>query len=170
MSLTKKQKETIVKSVADKLSKSNVLLFTSFAKISVEKLKQLRKDLKAKEIDYHVIKKSLLRVALEKAKIDASAADMKNIPEACGVVFGADDQITPVRAVYAFAKAKDNESFKVIGGMLDNAFVAVERMAPLAKVSTKEELYARLLGQLQAPLAKLVYAIKAIGDAKSSGQ
>lgn len=170
MSLTRKQKETIVKTVADKLSKSNVLLFTSFAKISVEKLKQLRKDLKAKGVDFHVVKKNLLRVALEKAKIDASAADMKKIPEACGVVFGADDQIAPVRAVYTFAKPKENESFKIIGGILDNAFVAPERMAPLAKVSTKEELYARLLGQLQAPLSKLVYAIKAVGESKSAGQ
>ncbi|MEK7487815.1 MAG: 50S ribosomal protein L10 [Patescibacteria group bacterium] len=168
MSLTRKQKETIVASVADKLSKSNVLLFTSFAKISVEKLKQLRKELKAKSIDFKVVKKNLLRVALEKAKIDASAADMKKIPEACGVVFAADDQITPVRTIYTFAKAKENASFTVIGGILDNAFVAPERMAPLAKVSTREELYARLLGQLQAPLAKLVYAIKAVGESKSA--
>lgn len=170
MSLTKEQKETIVKSVADKLHKSKVLLFTSFAKISVEKLKQLRKDLKAKGIDYRVVKKNLLRVALEKAKIDASAADMKSIPEACGVAFAADDQIAPVRAVFSFAKAKENESFKVIGGMFDNVFVAPERMAPLAKVSTREELYARLFSQLQAPLSKLVYAIKAVGESKSAEQ
>lgn len=168
MSLTRKQKETIVESIADKLSKSNVLLFTSFSKISVEKLKQLRKELRAKSIDFKVVKKNLLRVALEKAKIDTSAADMKKIPEACGVVFAADDQIAPVRAIYTFAKVKENASFTVIGGILDDAFVAPERMAPLAKVSTREELYARLLGQLQAPLAKLVYAIKAVGESKSA--
>lgn len=168
MSLTRKQKETIVESIADKLSKSNVLLFTSFSKISVEKLKQLRRELRTKSIDFKVVKKNLLRVALEKAKIDASEADMKKIPEACGVVFAADDQIAPVRAIYTFAKVKENASFTVIGGILDNAFVAPERMAPLAKVSTREELYARLLGQLQAPLAKLVYAIKAVGESKSA--
>lgn len=170
MSLTRKQKETVVESVADKLQKSKVLLFASFSKISVEKLKQLRKDLRVNGIDFQVVKKSLLRVALEKAKIDASAGDMKKIPEACGVVFGTDDQISPVRTVYTFARPKENESFKIIGGILDNAFVAPERMAPLAKVSTKEELYARLLGQLQAPLSKLVYAIKAVGESKSAGQ
>ncbi|MCR4323182.1 MAG: 50S ribosomal protein L10 [Candidatus Azambacteria bacterium] len=170
MSLTRIQKETIVKSVTDKLSKSNVLLFTSFAKISVEKLKRLRKDLKAKGVDFQVVKKNLLRVALEKANIDASEAGMKGIPEACGVVFGTDDQISPVRAVFTFAKAKENASFKIIGGMLDHGFVTPDRMAPLAKVSTKEDLYARLLGQLQAPLSKLVYVIKAVGESKTTGQ
>lgn len=168
MPLTKKQKEAIVKDVADKLSKNNVLLLTSFSKISVEKLKQLRKDLKAKGIDYKVIKKRLLGVAFEKAKIDASGVDMKSAPEAFGVVFASGDQIAPVRTVSVFAKAKENETFKVVGGLFDGAFISTERMTPLAKVSSREELYSRLLGQLNAPLSKLVYAVKAIGDKKAA--
>jgi len=168
MSLTKKQKETIVKDVADKLSKNNILLLASFSKISVEKIKQLRKDLKAKGIDFKVIKKRLLGVAFEKAKIDTSAIDMKNAPEACGVVFASGDQIAPVRTVHMFARVKENESFKVLGGLFDGNFISMERLAHLAKVSSREELYSRLLGQLNAPLSKLVYAVKAIGDKKSA--
>lgn len=168
MSLTKKQKETIVNDVADKLLKSNILLITSFSKISVEKMKQLRRDLKAKGIDYKVIKKKLLGVALEKAKIDASAVDLKNAPESCGVVFASEDQIAPVRTVHMFAKAKENESFKLLGGLFDGNFISLERIAPLAKVSSREELYVRFLGQLNAPLSKLVYAVKAIGDKKAA--
>lgn len=168
MPLTKKQKEKIVKDVADKLSESNTLLFTAFSKISVEKLKTLRKDLKAKGIDFKVIKKSLLGVAFKKADIDASEANLKDAPEACGVVFASGDQVAPVRTVHMFAKAKENETFKLLGGLLDGQFFSAERMAPLAKVSSRDELYARLLGQLNAPLSKLVYAIKAIGDKKSA--
>lgn len=168
MPLTKKQKEKIVKDVADKLSKNNVLLLTSFSKISVEKLKQLRKDLKVKGIDYKVIKKRLLGVAFEKAKIDVSGIDMKSAPEAWGVVFASEDQIAPVRTVHMFAKAKENESFKVIGGVFDGSVVSAERMVPLAKISSREELYARFLYQLNAPFSQLVYAVKAIGDKKSA--
>ena len=128
----------------------------------------MRKDLKVKGIDFKVIKKRLLGVALEKAKIDASAIDMKSAPEVCGVVFASGDQIAPVRTVHMFAKVKENESFKVHGGLFDGNFISMERLAPLAKVSSREELYVRFLGQLNAPLSKLVYAVKAIGDKKSA--
>lgn len=167
MPLTKKQKETIVEDIVNRLSKNGVLLLTTFSKISVEKIKQLRKDLKGNGIDYKVIKKSLLDVAFKKAKIDTSMIDMKNAPETMGVVFGNQDQIAPVRSAYTFAKVKENATFTIIGGMIQGNFVSAEAMAPLARVSSMEELYARLLGQLQAPLSKLVYAVKAIGDKKA---
>jgi len=70
MPLTKQQKEQVVSGLADKLTQSQTLIFTHFAKIPVEKLKELRRELRVKGAEYRVAKKTLLRVALKKAGVN----------------------------------------------------------------------------------------------------
>jgi len=168
MSLTKKQKESIVKTVTDKLTKSNVVLFTNFSNVSVERLRELRKDLKAKEASYKIVKKNLLRVALKDAKINSDEINLGNAADTIGIVFANNDQISSPKIVYSFASAKDVKIFNVLGGLFDKHPIEVSKIALLAKLSSQEELYTRLLGQLNAPLSKLVYALKAIGDQKTA--
>ncbi|MBI3685196.1 50S ribosomal protein L10 [Candidatus Azambacteria bacterium] len=164
MPLTKKQKGEIINSVVEKFSKSKTLIFTYFTKISVEKIKKLRKNLKMKGSDFKVIKKSLLGVALEKAKINIEGIDVEKAFDAVGVVFGGKDQIQIARAVSVFARAKSNETFKVLGGAFDGQFAGVEKITALARMSSQEELYARLLGQFKAPLSRLAYVLKAVSE------
>lgn len=167
MPFTKAKKETIVKSAVDKLSQSSMLLFTHFSKISVEKMRELRKNLKSAGADFKVVKKSLLGKALEKAKVDATGIDLKKAQGTVGVVFGTEDQLAPTRTVYMFSRAKENESFKLLGGIFDGKLVAKDKLALLAKVSSRNDLIGGLLRQFNAPLSKLVYVVKAIADSKN---
>ena len=166
MPLTRKQKEVIVEDVSDKLSENKVFIFTYFSKISVEKIRELRKNLKEKGIGYKVIKKSLLKTALAKAKIDAAGIDIKEGSGSVGVAFSKDDQLSPAKIVYSFSKAKDNETFKVLGGIFDKQMLGIDKIALLAKVNSREDLLAGLLRQFQAPISKLVYALQAIAYKK----
>lgn len=167
MPLTKKKKNQIVDELAKKLSESKTLIFTHFTKVSVEKIKELRKALKASGSDFKVTKKSLLGVALEKAKLSADGIDLKKAADALGVAFS-QDQIKPSRSVVLFAKAKGNETFKVLGGLFGGQLVKDAQIATLAKAASQEELYSRLLGQMKAPLSRLAYALKAVGEKRQA--
>ena len=153
MPLTRKQKEVIVEDVSDKLSENKVFIFTYFSKISVEKIRELRKNLKEKGIGYKVIKKSLLKTALAKAKIDAAGIDIKEGSGSVGVAFSKDDQLSPAKIVYSFS-------------IFDKQMLGIDKIALLAKVNSREDLLAGLLRQFQAPISKLVYALQAIADKK----
>ncbi len=166
MLVTKKQKAEIIDSLTDKLSKSTTLIFAHFAKISVEKIKELRKNLKIKGADFKVVKKTLLGLALEKAKVDVKEINFKKAHDTVGVVLGGDDQVQSARTVSLFSRAKGNDAFKVLGGIFSGQFAEKEKIAALAKMSSKEELYARFLGQLKAPLSRLAYALKMISEKK----
>lgn len=166
MLITKKQKAEIIDSTADKLSKNATLIFTHFAKISVEKIKELRKNLKTNGSGFKVVKKTLLGIALGKVKVDVKEIDFKKAHDAVGVVLGGEDQVRTARIVSLFSRAKGNDAFKVLGGIFNGQFAEKEKIAGLGKMSSKEELYARFLGQLKAPLSRLAYALKMISEKK----
>ena len=169
MPLSTQQKKEIVDALAEKLSRSKTLIFTHFAKVGVEKVKKLRRNLMAKGVGFTVVKKTLLKIALEKAQLDTGTLELKKMQDAVGIALAERDQVYPARTVYAFSKEKDNEAFKVAGGVFDGRFVETEKIAALAKMSSQEELWARLLGQLKAPLSRLVYAVKAVADKRQAG-
>jgi len=149
MPITKKKKAEIMENVDDKFSKYKALLFTSFSKVSVEDLRDLRKKFKEKGVEYKVIKKNLAEGSL-------------------GIAFATEDQISLAKIAHAFAKAK-KDAFKILSGVFDAQSVGADKIAALASVNSREDLYARLLRQFNAPASKLVYAIKAIADKKADG-
>lgn len=164
MPITKKKKSEILEVVGDKFSKCKALLFTSFSKVSVEDLRDLRKKLKEKGIDYRVVKKNLLSIALKNAKLEN--IDFDKTLSSVGVAFSGKDQFSPARIAGVFAKVKGKECFQIIGGIFDNQFVSAEKIGSITALASQEDLYARLLRQFNAPASKLVFAIKAIADKK----
>ena len=52
--------------------------------------------------------------------------------------------------------AKDNELFVIKGGAMPNAMMSVKDVKALATMPSREELLAKLVGTLQAPIVKLV--------------
>ena len=159
MPITKKQKAEILENVDDKFSKYKALLFTSFSKVSVEDLRDLRKKFKEKGVEYKVIKKNLANIAIKKAGFEN--VDLSQAEGSLGIAFSKEDQISLAKMAHAFAKAK-KDVFKILSGVFDSQTVGADKIAALASAGSRDELYARLLRQFNAPASKLVYAIKEI--------
>ena len=64
----------------------------------------------------------------------------------------------PASAAKAFVKyAGDNDlPIKIIGGMLDSEVLTSDRVEALAKLPSKEELIAKMLGSMSSPITGLV--------------
>ena len=174
MAKTKAQKQASVKSLSDKLSQAKSMVFAYFRGLSVKEVEELRKQCRAERIDYVVAKKTLMELALKDS--DIKGVDVKSFDKPVATVFGYDDEVAPARIIQQFAK--EHEALEVAGGVLENNYVDAAKVIELSMLPSKDELLARVVGSINAPvsgfvnvlagnLRSLVYILSAIKESKS---
>jgi len=173
MPKTKQQKETTLKKLEENLAKMKAAYFVTFDGLKVKETVELRKLLREQKIDYEVIKKTLLRLAFKKYKLNI---DVDKISGSLGMAIGYEDEITPAKVLDKFAK--DHPALKLVGGIYENKLIDQKQALALAKLLGKEELLAKLVWLVQYPvfglvnvlqgnLRGLVYALKAMSEKKA---
>lgn len=146
MAISKNRKKEIVKELGDKLAKQKSMVFADFAGLKVKDLSELKAKLRASGAEFKVAKKTLMKVAFKEKGI---AADPKELSGEIALVMGYDDEVAPAKIVYEFSKT--NQNVKILGGLLENKMLAVEQIMALAKLPSKQELLAKLVGSLSSP-------------------
>jgi large subunit ribosomal protein L10 len=171
---TKLQKETIVNDLTEKLKDSKAVVFSDYKGLSVKDMMALRKELRKQGIDFKVTKKTLMNLAFKNAKIDVDVEKMEG--QLVVAISGTDE----VSAAKILAKvAKENEHLKIIGGTLGAKYLEKEEVMALSKLPSKDELLAKLVGTLNAPVSgfvnvlagnirNLVNVLKAVADNKAN--
>ncbi|MBD3282539.1 MAG: 50S ribosomal protein L10 [Candidatus Portnoybacteria bacterium] len=149
--LTRKQKEEIVKELAEKMERQESLVFTDISGISVEEMQDLRRKLREQGIEYKVAKKTLINLAFEKSKHDIDISGLKG---SIGVAFGYEDPIMPAKILDKFSK--EHEALDILGGVMEKRLLSMEEVKELAKIPSQEELLASLVGSLKAPMNNFV--------------
>jgi len=152
--LTKKQKEQIVQELADKMKRQQSLIFTDITGVNVSGMQSLRRELRQSGIEYKVAKKSLIDLALNQEKIDA---DISNLNGSLALAFAYNDPIMPAKIIYDFSKK--NKNLKILGGIMENKFLDVDKIKQFALIPLKPELLAMLIGSLKAPINGFVNVI-----------
>jgi len=153
---TKAQKETIVKDLTDKLKKIKSAVFADYAGLSVVKLTKLRRELRGQGVDIKVIKKTLVDISLKNAGIND--ADAKKMPGQLAVITGYDDEVAPAKIVYGFSRKEDK--LKILGGILNNAFIDAAGIVGLAKLPSRPELLGKLVGTIAAPMSGMLNVLQ----------
>lgn len=156
-----KQKEGQVKELAEKMQKSSLILLTDYRGINVADVTELRKNLRNANGSYSVIKNNITRRALKESKIEG-LDDMLVGPTA--VITAEDDYLAPLKAVYEYAK--NNDFYKIKGGVIDGKVVSAEELITLAKLPSREELLAKLAGSLLGTISKLAVALDQVAKQK----
>ncbi len=174
MAKTKQQKEEEVKDLTDKLAEAKAVVFASYNSLTVSQTEDLRKSLRQEGAELKMAKKNLLKIAMKQHKIDETVVD--NFTGSVTVAFGYQDEIAPAKILAKFSKT--NDAMQIFGGILENSFIDANRVKALAILPTKDELLAKLVGTINAPvsglvnvlagnLRGLVYALNAIKNTKN---
>lgn len=170
---TKDQKKNIVKDLSEKIKTSKAVVFSDFKGLKVKDMTELRKELQKEGTDMKVIKKTLIDLALKDAGIEM---DTKKFEGQIAVAVSEKDEVSAAKIIAKFAKA--NENIKIVGGILGVKELAKEEVVALSKLPSKEELLAKLVGTLNAPvsgfvnvlagnLRGLVQVLRAVGESKA---
>ncbi len=152
MAITKVKKEELVAELVEKLRTSKSAVFTDYRGLSVEELDELRNNLRKEGIEFKVIKNTLFKIAAKEAGIEINETAVKGHPVA--VAFGTADEVAPAKISYEFAKK--NDKLEIIGGVLEGKEISDIMVKSLAKLPSKEDLYAKIVGSIASPLSGLV--------------
>ena len=155
MPITKEKKNIILKNLEEKIEKQKVVIFTDFTGVKVKDLVNLRKNLKKVEGELKVAKKTLAKIALEKKGF---TIDTKKLKGEMALVFGYNDQVAPAKTIYQFSK--ENPSFKILGGFLENEYKEEKDIIELAKLPSREELLAKIVGSIASPMSGFVNVLQ----------
>ncbi len=165
--ITKDKKKEILESLADKFSRQKSVVFFDYTGLKVNESEELRNELRKEGIDCQITRKTLIDLALEKAGL--KDIKIKGVPGQIGLIFGYQDEVLPAKILYDFSKK--NENVKLLSGLIEGDFLANEAILELAKLPSKQELLAKLVGSVSSPLfglhnalqgnlTKLVYLLK----------
>ncbi|OGI26014.1 MAG: 50S ribosomal protein L10 [Candidatus Moranbacteria bacterium RBG_13_45_13] len=149
--LSRSQKEELVKKLTEQIKAGKVAIFSDYSGTTVAKMKNLRDELRKTGSSYKISKKKLIELAFKNAGIDVNLKEMEG---QIGVAIGEADEVSAAKVLAKFSK--ENESFKMLEGVLENKLISAEEVMALAKLPTKEELLAKFVGTINAPVSGFV--------------
>ncbi len=159
------RKKSEVSELADKMKEAKLVLLTDYRGISVEDVTGLRANLRKVNGDYKVIKNNITRRALKEAEIEG-LEDLLVGPTA--VVLSNEDYLEPLKAVYEYAK--DSETYKIKGGVINGKVMTTEELITLAKLPSRETLISMLAGALLGNISKLAVALDQVRAQKETNE
>jgi large subunit ribosomal protein L10 len=149
--VTRDEKEQQIVRLTEEVKGSQVIIWTSYRGLPMPKLNDLRKALRPHHAEFHVVKNTLARLALERAGLPASR-DM--LVEPTAATFIDDDIAAAVRALNEFVVA--NKEVTIKGGLAGQRVLTAAEVPALATLPSRQVLLAQVLGGLNAPVSGLV--------------
>lgn len=162
--MNKKQKEQTVLDIKEKLDKASSLYFTDFAGLTVEQTNELRDEFYKAKVDYHVIKNTLIKKALEQSSNKKFTGEFEKLVASLkgptGVVFAYDDPVSPAKIIKKFYEKLEKPKLKL--ALVESIAYDKSKLNELASLPTKPEIISSIIGCLHAPISGIVNTINAV--------
>ena len=142
--------------IATLVSKSPTIIVTEYRGLTVRELQDLRRKLRPKGVDYHVVKNTLFARAADRA----GRSEMRSLlsgPTAVAVASDGESGIDEVEMARSLVdEMRTFKALKIVGALLGPKLFSAEDVQSLAKLPSRPQLQATFVGTLQAPLANVV--------------
>ena len=156
MGLSLEQKQAMVSEVAAKLQGAQSLIVAEYRGLNVERVTQLRSKARKSGVWLRVLKNTLARRAVKGTPFEKLSDQMVG-PLMYGI---SQDPVAGAKVLSEFAK--ENELFVIKAGAMPNAVMSAQDIKALSQLPSREELIAKLLGTMQAPVTKLVRTLNEV--------
>ena len=156
MGLNLEQKQAMVAEVAAKLAAAQAVIVAEYRGLDVGRVTQLRAKARKSGLYLRVLKNTLARRAVQGTPFEKLTEKMVG-PLMYGI---AADPVAGAKVLSEFAR--DNEQFVIKAGAMPNTVMSDKDIKALALLPSRNELLARLLGTMQAPMAKLARTLNEV--------
>ena len=150
MPKTKAQKVEILQNLAGDID-NRALLLVNYAGLTVADISGLRNETFNAGCRVKVVKNTLLRKALKDASIDIEPAILD---QPLALVISPDDEVAVSKIVQKFAD--EHESAEILGGIIGGQFIEASKVKLLSTLPGRDELLARVVGSINAPISGFV--------------
>jgi len=150
LGLNLEQKQAVVAEVAAKLAGAQAVIVAEYRGLDVGRVTQLRAKARKSGLYLRVLKNTLARRAVKGTPFESLSEQMVG-PLMYGITA---DPVAGAKVLSEFAR--ENELFVIRGGAMPGSRMSDKDVKALALLPSREQLLAKLVGTLQAPVAKLV--------------
>jgi large subunit ribosomal protein L10 len=148
------KKKQVVDDLKEKFATTKVVIVTDYKGLNVAQMTELRRKLSEANVEYKVVKNTLLKRASEGT--DANLlTDVFQGPS--GIALSYDDPVAPAKVLTQFAK--DNNKLEIKAGVMDGQLLDLNAITALSKLPSREELLAQVLSAMNAVPTGLVRAL-----------
>ncbi len=151
------EKEFMLKEITRKIEGCPYLFFGKFKGLKANDFSQFRRSIEKVSKSCFVAKNSLLRKAM----------DSSGFPKANGLIEGAMVLVATEKDPQVVSKflvdfSKDKESFRLAGAYIDGKFLDASFIRELAKLPSRIELLAKVVGGIKAPITGFVLDLRGL--------
>jgi len=142
--------------LTSELAAASSFVVTEYRGLKVGELQGLRRRLRPHGIEYHVVKNSLFARAAEKS----GKAELRSIlagPTAVAV--GDGDEVELAKSLVD--EARTLKALKILGALIGGRALSSDDVVSLARLPSRPQLQAMVVGAVQAPLAQMVGVLTA---------
>lgn len=144
-----------VAELKDLLSSSKGAVLVDYCGLTVAEDTELRSKMREAGVKYMVAKNTFIRIAAKEAGIEGLDAYLEHNT---AVAFSPEDPVAPAKILNDFSK--DHKALEIKAGILDGKVIALDEVKALAELPSREELLAKLVGSMQAPISGLVNVLQ----------
>jgi large subunit ribosomal protein L10 len=156
LSLNLEEKKAVVAEVGAQVAQAQAVVVAEYRGVPVADMTNLRVQARKSGVYLRVLKNTLARRAVEGTPF-AGLADQLVGPLAYGI---SKDPVAAAKVMHEFSKT--NDKFIVKAGAMPNFVMSAKDVANLASMPSREELLAKLLGTMQAPITQFVRTLNEI--------
>lgn len=157
------EKQAIVAELTEKLKGAASGVLVDYKGLTVAEDTALRNECRSNELDYAVVKNTLLRFAVNNCGLEEMDSALNGTTS---LALSNGDPIAPMRVINKFAKQFNGAKFAIKAGFMDGKVLAMDEIMALAELPSKEVLQAQVLGTMLAPITSLAIVLKAIAEEK----
>jgi large subunit ribosomal protein L10 len=172
--MNRTEKEQVVQELAKRFAETDAAFLADYRGINVDQATRLRRELTQAGVEYRVVKNNLIKLAVR-----GTAAEP--LQEFCAgpsaIALAGADPVAPAKILCKFAK--DVQAFELKAGVLGGKLMTVADINALADLPSREELLAKALASMNAPVSNfvgtlaaiprsLVQVLNAIGESKAA--
>jgi large subunit ribosomal protein L10 len=155
MALSKQKKKETLEALKEKIAKQKAMFFVDFKGFKVKDMSNLRRSIRKVGGELKAAKKTLIGLAFKDAKLDI---DAKGMAGEVALVFGYNDEVSPAKMIWE--ASQNNQNLKILGGFLDNKLIGAEQVMVLAKLPSREQLLAQVVGSIASPMSGFVNVLQ----------
>ena len=161
MAVTEKKK-AIVAEIKENLTSAKGAVLTSYKGLTVAMDTELRRELRKSGVTYKVIKNTMTRIAAKEAGLDGLNEHLEGTT---ALAFSREDAVAPAKVICGFMKKNKLEDAGILTvkvGLVEGKVISDKEVKALANLPSREELIAKLLGSMNAPIANTVGVLSAV--------
>jgi len=158
------EKKKVIDQLSQSFSELTSLVMVDYQGLKSGEMDELRKSLRDNNVEFYVVKNSLMKIAAKDTGIEAMESNFKG---PMSIAISKDSPIDPAKWLFEFSK--EHKALKILGGYLDGKVLSEEEVKALALLPDLDGMRSKLLSVLNGVASKFVRLVNAYKESKEEG-